>query len=293
MNDIAVLGSGFGLYGYLPSIDSSSLRRIYLPNRYKDKVLSRPELKNIKEKVIWVDNEDDAISMADLVIIALNPNNQERWVKACLNLDNINSLILEKPLAVNPGRAKILLSDLMNSKKNFEIGYLFRHTDWGYELIDFFNDSILVSHINRIEITWNFLAHHFFSNLDTWKRYHSDGGGVLRFFGIHLIALLSELGYTNVSMSRLYGKYMNQPSRWEATFISPSLPECQVIIDSFSESESFSINASKNNTIETLQDLRHPFETEFLNKKFKPEARLSPLKKLIKSLGDGMSEKKK
>ena len=57
MNDVAILGSGFGLYGYLPSIEPSALGRVYLPNRYKDIFFSRPDLKKIVlMKVLFTKN---------------------------------------------------------------------------------------------------------------------------------------------------------------------------------------------------------------------------------------------
>jgi len=289
MNDVAILGSGFGLYGYLPSIEPSALGRVYLPNRYKDIFFSRPELKKIEEKIFWVDNENDAIKRASLVIIALNPMNQERWVKTCLDLNNINSLILEKPLAHNPDQAKLLLSDLLKSKKNFEIGYLFRYTDWGNMLINFFDNKIKIDQVDRIEISWSFLAHHFLSNVDTWKKYHSDGGGVIRFFGIHLIALLSELGYTNVSMSKINGHEPNQPSTWEAIFMSPLLPDSHIFLDTRSRSDSFSIKVIKHETIESLCLLKNPFEINDSRGKYKSDLRISPIKRMIQALNEGMN----
>ena len=292
MNDVAILGSGFGLYGYLPSIEPSALGRVYLPNRYKDIFFSRPELKKIEEKIFWVDNENDAIKVASLVIIALNPMNQERWVKTCLDLNNINSLILEKPLAHNPDQAKLLLSDLLNSKKNFEIGYLFRYTHWGNMLINFFDNKITINQFDRIEISWSFLAHHFLNNVDTWKKYHSDGGGVIRFFGIHLIALLSELGYTHVSLSKVNGYEANQPSTWEAIFMSPLLPDCHIFLDTRSRSDSFSIKAIKHGTMESLCLLKNPFEIKILRDKYKSDLRISPIKRMIQALNEGMNANK-
>jgi len=44
-------------------------------------------------------------------------------------------------------------------------------------------------------------ADHFKNNKDNWKRDHKQGGGPLRFYGIHLIAVLAELGYTSSRQS--------------------------------------------------------------------------------------------
>ena len=76
------------------------------------------------------------------------------------------------------------------------------------------------------------MAHHFSANLDTWKRRHESGGAVLRFYGIHLLALLADKGYRTVKDSALSGARAGEPERWMAQLSSPGLPDCVVHVDS-------------------------------------------------------------
>ena len=41
----SIIGSGFGLYGYLPAIIKLHKKGVVLPEKYKEKILLRPELK--------------------------------------------------------------------------------------------------------------------------------------------------------------------------------------------------------------------------------------------------------
>ena len=50
-----ILGSGFGLYGYLPAAYKIS-NKIFLQKKYKNFFYSRSELKNFNNKIIWYDN---------------------------------------------------------------------------------------------------------------------------------------------------------------------------------------------------------------------------------------------
>ncbi len=130
----AILGSGFGIYGYLPALVGCA-QRIVLPVRYRARFCDRPELVRFTPDVDWAENENTALSCADGVVLALRPINQSEWVPRCLAHSNINRLLLEKPLAHTPEVAAVLFDDLLRSKKTFRIGYTFRFTVWGGAVI--------------------------------------------------------------------------------------------------------------------------------------------------------------
>lgn len=44
MSPIAILGSGFGLYGYLPALVAHCVQRVVLPERYRQRLEERSEL---------------------------------------------------------------------------------------------------------------------------------------------------------------------------------------------------------------------------------------------------------
>ena len=70
----------------------------------------------------------------------------------------------------------------------------------------------------KLNLNWEFMAHHYINNLDTWKNKHSHGGGALRFYGIHVIALLAYVGYNNIIKSKLSLDLAGNPYQWSAIF---------------------------------------------------------------------------
>ena len=110
MSVAAILGSGFGLYGYLPAIIEAGSDRIVLPKRYRAKFSTRPELSRFADAIEWVLDENAALERADWVIAALSPELQMRWLSHCRQLPNVERLVLEKPLAPTPGAAASLFA---------------------------------------------------------------------------------------------------------------------------------------------------------------------------------------
>ena len=71
-----ILGSGFGLYGYLPAAVALGFSPILCPARYQDKFFSRDELKKFNESISWVDTDQDLIEMATTLVISKRPIDQ-------------------------------------------------------------------------------------------------------------------------------------------------------------------------------------------------------------------------
>ena len=237
----SILGSGFGLYGYLPALIDIGVKKIILPSRYRAKFSLRSELSIFLNNIEWVQDEDEAIRSADTVVIALKPDLQVHWASKCLKLKNIKRLILEKPMANTPDISQSFLEEIISARKILRIGYVFRYTFWGKALIQTINKREDLRGLGKIRITWFFLANHFKNNTKIWKRYNSEGGGAIRFYGIHLIALLAELGYTKVLSSKGFGIEYEEVSQWKATFSGQSLPECEVLINTIAKVNRFSI----------------------------------------------------
>jgi predicted dehydrogenase len=259
MRVTAILGSGFGLYGYLPAIIEAGCDRIVLPKRYRAKFSTRPELSHFADAIEWVFDENAALERADCVIAALNPDLQMRWVSHCRQMPNVERLVLEKPLAPTPDAAASLFDDLIDAAKIFRIGYVFRLTPWGQKMRHALAACPRGGDMGELFITWRFLAHHYRYPSTTWKRYQSSGGGALRFYGIQLIALLAELGYGNVLSSNISGPDADEIVRWSASFSGTGLPDCRVAIDTKAASNNFIIERTGPGAA-VLVDQSDPFE---------------------------------
>lgn len=229
------MGAGFGLYGYLPALVKGLGQPVVLPREYRAEVEARAELRNCLSRIEWAESTASAIASSDGVIVAVPPLLQPSIVKDCLRAGRPKRLVLEKPLATTPSASIELLAALRSSKLQFRIGYNLRFTAWFANL-----QRAMALVDGQLAIGWKFMAHHFQHDLSNWKRKESEGGGVLRFYGIHLIALLAELGYREISISRILGG-RDEPERWCAQFVGHELPPCRIEVDSKSRTPAFTI----------------------------------------------------
>ncbi len=292
---VGILGSGFGLYGYLPAILSNSTQKVLLPARYADKFHSRKELALYEQNIIWKDTETDILANSEIVVLALNPEKQIFWVNECLKYNNIQYLILEKPLANTPEIAQSILYQLNQSKKKYRIAYTLCHTTWAKHLKKYLLE---IKTPYQLEIEWHFKAHHYKNNIDNWKRQHSLGGGAIRFYGIHLIAFLVSINFTkNInSITNYFSK--DDFYKWEAFFENQTTKENQpeniakISLNTCSEEEYFKILIKKENTNEILFSLKEPFEMDKFVNETNQDQRLNIIADFYNSLFDENTEKK-
>ncbi len=285
----AILGSGFGIYGYLPTLVDRCSQRIVLPERYRVRFNERHELAFFSSYVQWEVDENAALNCAEGVVLALRPINQCEWVRRCVAHSKIDFMLLEKPLAHTPEIAAEIFDCLINSQKTFRIGYTFRYTDWGQWILNSFKKA----GCPPLSIHWSFFAHHFRHDLLNWKRFNSMGGGAIRFYGIHIIALLAEAGYHNVTLSRAFGSSLDEAEKWIAIFVGPGLPECEVVVDTRSTFDEFSVEYTSNpcgGLTTAFSNLKDPFDSE--NEVCQPDGidpRVSVLAPLCRSLWEGVT----
>lgn len=239
MSPIAILGSGFGLYGYLPALVAHCGQRVVLPERYRQRLEERSELAQYASHVEWATDEWSALRAASGAVLALCPAMQSHWLAVCLKQPRLERLFLEKPLATEPGSARRWHERLEQSGKVVRIAYLFRHLDWAAQL----RNCIFSAAPRSVSIVWRFLAHHVRYQIDTWKRDHEQGGGAIRFYGIHVIALLAELGYSRVVESWTCEPVVGEISHWHAVFSGAAVPRCDVEVDSAAAESWFSISS--------------------------------------------------
>lgn len=254
--------------------------QVVLPQKYRFKILARPELKEFASGIEWVENEETALARASGVVIAVPPVYQPEIIARCLQLPRLNYLLVEKPLATSPSLADQTLDLLLKSKKTFRIAYSFLGTSWCNTL----RLREHTRHDKHISIAWQFMAHHFRHGLHNWKRLHAQGGGVLRFFGIHLVALLSMSGYDEVVQSVLCGGSADEPESWTATLSGPGLLPCKIIIHSRSHEAAFTIDVDSSQGKSELLTLVEPFELESSGNATGLDSRMHVLVTLLKTL---------
>ena len=251
---------------------------VVLPEQYRAKVQARPELTQYASGVKWVADLPAALAIASGAVIAVAPQAQPSLVTRCCASASVQTIILEKPVAVTPAQARATLEEVAKAAKRFRIGYTFLHTNWFEGLLC----SEAIVRDSRLKVTWGFMAHHFANGLVNWKVKHSEGGGALRFYGIHLVAVLARLGYVAAARSTLFGAEADHVERWTATFTGPGLPDADVDVDTRSSGNCFTIAAESSGRIERLVDLTDPFAEIDLDRT--GDRRIDVLKRLLGSL---------
>ena len=110
-----IIGSGFGIYGYLPAIYKNS-KKIFLNIKYKKKIEKRIELIRYLKRVIWYFDIKDINCNIDYVIIAQNPKKQFLVTKRILRLLKPKHLFLEKPISHTPSQSLNFIEFLEKKK---------------------------------------------------------------------------------------------------------------------------------------------------------------------------------
>jgi hypothetical protein len=182
---IGIIGSGFGVYGYLPAAASIGWDVITL-KRYKDTILARTELSNYWNKISFMDSEKDLIEHSSRIVVAQTPEMQFNFIRNfSQDLKRVSHLYLEKPLTNNLNNSKSVLNFLRSNELSFSLGYIFLHTEWFQTL-----SKLLETSGNVVRFKWSIPSPN-----SNWKSRKNLGGGINHFFLIHLIPVLSNLGF--------------------------------------------------------------------------------------------------
>ena len=188
MNSL-ICGSGFGLYGYLPSIYKFS-KKIYLKKKYLKTFRSRHELASFEPKIIWYSNITKIISKVDYLVIAKRPIDQLKIVKKIFkNRNKVKHVFLEKPIALCPKKSLDILKIFNRKKINYSIGFLFEYVSWFSSI----KKKIKSYKKTNIVIKWN--IKHDTNKAMSWKYNYKEGGGLIRYYGTHFIKLFADLDF--------------------------------------------------------------------------------------------------
>ena len=269
-------GNGFALNVYLPALISLGIKEIFI-NKNSTKNLNNKYLNKYRENIIFIEEKDYKSRFFSYTIIAVSPAKQYEILVKSQILNNTNILILEKPIAPSPIQAIEILKKLDKLKINYLINYSFRYAKWFYKL----SSEIEKVSINKdLFIIWKFKAKHFVHKRTTWKRFHEKGGGAIRFYGIHLIAILSDIGYTSIDKSNIIFSKDDDLISLDCSFKSTkSLPRCKIKIDSNSSENKFCSYYLKDHKKIELFNLEAPFP--YLEKEIREDPRIDIIKKIL------------
>lgn len=233
-----ILGGGFGLYGYLPALLAAGETAVCLPRRYHATLRARPELRPLLAQVHFVDDDDEVLARVDGLVLAQRPQDAIQRLEQLVALPRLRQLVLEKPLGPTPAAAAHLLDCLEATGKTCRAGFTFRWAPWSRRWQHALREGKAARHT---ALRWHFRAHHYQHALPNWKRLPEQGGGALRFFGIHVVALLAEWGYRDAAASSLRLDATGGVAAWQAELIGPALPPLHIDVDSDAVMPCFSV----------------------------------------------------
>ena len=223
---IGILGSGFGAYVYAPSLFFQSNQQILVTKKTYSFIKSRSDISFLLHRLLPFESERDLIKSSSSLILARRPFDSLPLVNNFTN-SNFDHIYFEKPFADTPDNALLLHSLLLSKYINYSVNYI----------LCFLDPPLIKNHTSSdtLSFVWNFMAHHYSNNLYNWKREHISGGGALRFYGVHFIALAYSLGYYYPISSSSTLDY----SYWDAIFENTQNKKFHISINSKSSSTEF------------------------------------------------------
>ncbi len=179
---LLILGGGFGLYGYVPAAIQTSWQVTTL-SRYKGLLENRTELSGLLNQVDFISETDLDPQFYDAIVIARTPRQQFDFVQA--NPTFQGHYFLEKPLGDTEESTLQLLDTLQSRKSSFSVAYLFEYQEWYKHLASGENLGTDVAIDWRISSPKN----------RSWKESPDAGGGILAYYGVHLLSLIVDCAY--------------------------------------------------------------------------------------------------
>ena len=255
-----IIGSGFGLYGYLPGIFHVS-KKIYLNQRYKKFFSTRSELEKYSKKIIWYIDQNKIIDNINYIVVAKRPQEQSKIIKKMLEKkNNLKHIFLEKPIDINPKKSISFLNYLNKKKINYSFGFIFKYLRWYKSM------KIKLTKNQNFEIIWQIDKKQ--KNNNHWKYSFTQGGGLVKFYGIHFIELFFSLNLVNIK------KNIISKNCWKIV-VSDNKNNFVNLIIKFAKKNNFFIKHNKKNIINSM----NPFLKKITNKKTDPRSTI--LKKYI------------
>lgn len=185
---IVVIGSGFGLYGHLPSLLSiPEFKVTAICGKKTERLInycSSVGLGNIYSQ--WKEMIDK--EKPDAISLAVIPKYQ--YDIAYYALKNKIGVFAEKPLAATLAEAEILNSTAQQMHLPNMVNFIFQETNVFQKTKQLLNQNKIGKVLN-INVDWCFVSYDIKNQVNSWKTDNATGGGVLPFFGSHVLYYLS------------------------------------------------------------------------------------------------------
>ena len=178
---LAVVGSGFGLYGLLPAfqqIETCSV--VGISGRHTERLVAYCRHTAVPHYSQWREMLDHC--RPDAIAVAVVPRFQCDIVKHALQYGI--SVFAEKPLCHDVAQARELLALAQAGRQAHMVDFLFPEIPaWrrAKELLK----AESIGRVVQVTVNWSFLSHDLRYKIKSWKTDPSAGGGALAFYFSH------------------------------------------------------------------------------------------------------------
>jgi len=191
---IGIVGSGFGMYGYLPAVILGGNVPVTL-EKYRATILRRVDIQQFDDQIQYVSDFEKLVeASADALVLAVPPL-VRRQILGSFRLPYPGHLFLEKPIASSSQDYSDLKEQLRRVASTWSVGYLFPYTDWHESLQSWVAES---SGELEATIQWTLSKP---KSRDDWKVDKLFGGGIVNFYLSHFIPFLRENDFDNSNFS--------------------------------------------------------------------------------------------
>jgi len=183
IKNVAIIGSNFGVSGYLPAIKKNKNYKIVLICCRSDK--SFLKLKKKFTKIEISKNWKIAFNKnIDVVICSTTPKVQEKIINYNFKLKK--SIIFEKPISSNYQKSFLILKKLVKYKIKSEVNLTFLNHNLFITLKKIIDGNKL-GIIKKIFINWSLKNNSLLKKNYSWKIDSKQGGGIKNIYLIHIL----------------------------------------------------------------------------------------------------------
>ena len=183
IKNVAIIGSNFGISGYLPALKKNKNYKIDLICCRSDESLLKLKKKFTKIKISknWKDAFNKNI---DLIICSTIPKVQDKIIN--YNFKIKKSIIFEKPISSSYQKSFLILKKLIKYKIKSEINLTFLYHNLFISLKKII-DSNKLGKVRKISIDWSLKNNSLLKKNYSWKIDSKQGGGIKNIYLIHIL----------------------------------------------------------------------------------------------------------
>jgi len=180
--NVALIGSNFGLKGYLPVIKKiKNLKLKIICSRNINKI-NNNKINNLEYLSDWKSVFKKDI---DILILAVPPKVQEEIL--IYNLKYKKKIIFEKPISTNYLKSNKIVKYIVKKKINSELNLTYLN-HFLFKKVKKIIDDMSLGSVKNYSVVWSIVSHDFNKKKLSWKIDERKGGGLKNIFLTHVLS---------------------------------------------------------------------------------------------------------